>query len=115
MVMANTETDPVAAELADILPDLSHPSGHRVWLAGMAGDRLQRSRLICAEAIIGWLRKRSVDLDRCSLCGVTDGEVGRANASAADAWKNADSVMNELRAAKTRIAELESAQIQEPA
>lgn len=108
-MISRNEVDPVAEALAEALPDLSHPSGQRVWLAGLAGDKLRRTRITCAEAIVAWFRKRSEDQDRCTLCGVGTGEVDRARQGSADGWEAADTAMNELRRANARIAELESA------
>jgi 16S rRNA G966 N2-methylase RsmD len=106
--MPKDETDPVAEALAAVLPDLSHPSGQRVWLAGLAGDKLRRTRTTVAEAIVGWLRKRSTEQERCILCGTGTGEVAGANARAADAWQQADAATNDLRTAEKRLKALES-------
>ena len=96
--MPQQETDPVAEQLADVLPDLSHPSGQRVWLTGLAGEKMRRTRATVAEAIVAWLRKQSEEKQHCILCGVADGEVQRANDSAREAWEHADRYRNRLRA-----------------
>lgn len=103
------EADPVVVQLADVLPDLSHPTGQRVWLAGLSGDKMKRTRTTVAEAIVGWFRKRSDDQQRCILCGVGEGEVQKANERAAQAWQQADATANDLRQARSQLAALEVA------
>ncbi len=98
------DPDPVALALADALPDLSHPSGQRVWLVGLTGDKFKRTRLTCSEAIVRWFRKRSEDQHFCALCGTAEGEVQAANQRAAEAWQQADATANELRELKKELA-----------
>lgn len=48
--------EPLATELADILPQLSLRDGTTLMLAGLGSEAMRPTRVQYAEALIEWLR-----------------------------------------------------------
>lgn len=54
--MSSRNHEPLAVELADVIPQLALKDGTTLMLAGLGSESMRPTRIQYAEALIGWLR-----------------------------------------------------------